>query len=436
VRSINQAGYRSGMFGKNHLFLYDQLEQIWDETHEICLDNYDDHPQSKRSYSSFVLDDDHRYNVTASLADEAIDFIHRSPENQPFFCWVNWQDPHPAFTCPEPYASIFDPAEVALPATWNRRTTDKPRKLENWRINSRANECTEAELRRAMAMYMGQCRYVDDQVGRLIDHLEQTGRLENTLVVFLTDHGEFLGDFGVVHKLPLFYECLTRTPMIMRYPQGMANPFVFDGLVEQVDLAPTILEALGLSIPQSMVGRSLYEQILGADGTGRETILVEAGLQLPTSPAPISGANHRAPVIPNSYGPGAMVSDGRFKLSMYTDDRHELYDLQNDPLEEHNLYGRVGHSDIQMRLMETLMRRTLGVGVRPDGEWTADCVDMRRSPPEARESQWEHKEFVKGPLSDRTKSSRDVKPKQNVVEITNPGKKKKRSGNRSTKSRR
>jgi arylsulfatase A-like enzyme len=282
-----------------------------------------------------------------------------------------------------------------------------------------------------MAMYMGQCKYVDDQVGRLVDHLEQTGRLENTLVVFLSDHGEFLGDFGVVHKLPLFYECLTRTPVIMRYPQGMTSPFVFDGLVEQVDLAPTILEALGLSMPQSMVGRSLHEQILRSDGTGRESILVEAGLQLPTSPGPIPGANHRAPVVPNSYGLGAMVSDGRFKLSMYTDDRHELYDLQNDPQEEHNLYGRAGHGDIQVRLMETLMQRTLGVGVRPDGEWTADCVDMRRSPPEARDSQWEHKEFIKGPLSKKTKATQDVKPKHNVVEITKPGKKTKSSGNRS-----
>jgi arylsulfatase A-like enzyme len=413
------------MFGKNHVFLYDQLEQIWDEAHEICLGNYDDHPQSKRSYSSFALEDDHRYNITASLADEAIDFIRRSPESQPFFCWVNWQDPHPAFTCPEPYASMFDPAEVVLPLTWNRPTQDKPRKLDNWRINSRANECTEDELRRAIATYMGQCKYVDDQIGRLIDHLEQTGRLEDTLVVFLSDHGEFLGDFGVVHKLPLFYECLTRTPAIMRYPQGTLDPFVFDGLVEQVDLAPTILEALGISVPQSMVGRGLYQQILRADGTGRETVLVEAGLQLPTSSGPIPGVNHRAPVVPNSYGPGAMVGDGRFKLSMYADDRHELYDLQSDPLEEHNLYGRAGHAEIQIRLMETLVQRTLGVGVRPDGEWTADCVDMRRSPPEARETRWEHREFIKGPLSKKTKSPQDIKPKQNVVEITKPGKKNK-----------
>jgi arylsulfatase A-like enzyme len=224
---------------------------------------------------------------------------------------------------------------------------------------------------------------------------------------------------------------LTRIPVIIRYPNDMMSPFVFDGLVEQVDLAPTILEALGLSVPQSMVGASLHEQILDADGTGRETILVEAGLQLPTSPGPIPEASHRAPVVPNSYGPGAMVSDGRFKLSMYTDDRHELYDLQNDPLEEHNLYGRAGHSDIQIRLMETLAQRTLGVGVRPDGDWTADCVDMRRNPPEARDTQWERKEFLKGPPSRKAKSRRNAQAKQDVVEISEPGKRKKKEAGQS-----
>ena len=416
VRSVNQAGYYTGMFGKNHLFLYDQLDEVWDELHEICLGNYDGHPKSTHSHSAFTLEEDHAYNITASLADEAIDFINRSAE-KPFFCWVNWQDPHPAFTCPEPYASMFDPAEVSLPPSWCRKTEKKPRKLENWRVNSRAHECSEAEARKAIAVYMGQCRYVDDQVGRIMSSLEQTGQLENTLVVFLSDHGEFLGDFGVFHKLPLFYESLTRTPVIMRYPRGTVDPFVFDGLVEQVDLTPTILEALGLAVPQSMVGRSLHKQLCRQDGTGRDTVLVEAGLQMPTPSGPVLGAHHRAPVAPNSYGPGAMVSDGRFKLSMYVDDCHELYDLKTDPSEEHNLYGQTEHLKTQMRLLEALMRRTLGAGVRANGEWTADCIDMRQNPPEARESQWKRDEFSKGPLRDKTISTVDVQPKQDIAEV-------------------
>ena len=423
MRSLNEAGYHSGMFGKNHLFLYDQLDQVWDELHEICLGNYDHHPKARHSHSAFTLEDNHPYNMTARLADEAMDFIGRHSDD-PFFCWVNWQDPHPAFTCPEPYASMFDPAGVSLPPNWCRETEKKPRKLENWRVNSRAYECSEAEARQAIAMYMGQCRYVDDQVGRMIAYLTQTGRLENTLVVFMSDHGEFLGDFGVFHKLPLFYESLTRTPVIFRYPQGTVNPFVFDGLVEQVDLTPTILEALGVAMPQSMVGRSLHKQLLREDGRGRDTVLVEAGLQMSTPSGPIPGAHHRAPKAPNSHGPGAMVSNGRFKLSMYTDDCHELYDLKTDPFEEHNLYGQTKHLKIQMRLTETLMQRTLGAGVRAHGEWTADCIDMRENPPEARESHWKRAELSKGPLHSLKGSKEGPKLKPTIVEMARLNRKK------------
>ena len=399
VRSLKEAGYRSGMFGKNHLFLYDQLEQVWDELHEICLGNYDEHPKYVRSHSAFPLEQNHRYNITARLADEAIDFMRRSPSDRPFLCWVNWQDPHPAYTCPEPYASLFDPSEVSLPHNWCRQTPDKPRRLDNWRINSLAHQCTEDEARKAIATYMGQCRYVDDQVGRIMKFLAESGRIENTVVVFLGDHGEFIGDFGVFHKLPLFYECLARIPAIIRYPGETVRAFVFEGLVEEVDLAPTLLEGLGLPIPQSMVGTSLHGQILRRDDSGRDSVLVEAGLQMPTTATPVPEANHRAPHVPNSYGPGAMVCDGRYKLSMYCDDGHELYDLQHDPHEMDNLYNKTEYRDVRQRLTELLVQRILGVGVRPEGPWRESCVDMRANPPESRETAWQKAELFAGPMS-------------------------------------
>ena len=383
------------MFGKNHLFHYDQLREAWDELHEICLGNYDDHHNYKRSYSAFELEENHPYNITGQLSDEAIDFIGRQKDDEPFFCWVNWQDPHPAFTCPEPYASMFDPDDMELPPNWKPDYSTKPRKLENWQINSLAHKCTEKEAREAIAMYMGQCRYVDDQVGKLVKYLEDSGKLDNTMVVFLGDHGELLGDHGVFHKLPLFYECLSRIPAIIRYPKGMAKPFAFDGLVEQVDLAPTILEGLGVEIPQSMVGESFHEAIVCGDGSGRESALVEAGLQLPTAKGPVPGVNQRAPHIPNSYGPGAMVCDRQYKLSMYCDDKHELYDLQNDPHEMVNLYGNAEYADVQAKMMEIFVKRTLSVGVRPDGAWRGEGVDVRRNPIECREPKWSAPEMYK-----------------------------------------
>ncbi|MFW5864090.1 MAG: sulfatase, partial [bacterium] len=388
VSTLRGEGYRAGMFGKNHLFLTDQLPLAWDELHEVCLGNYDRHPDYHKSFSAFPLADDHEYNITAQLADEAVDFIDRCPDDQPFFCWVNWQDPHPAFTCPEPYASLFNPDDIELPASWTREDKTKPQKLENWRVNSAAIDCTEAEARKAIATYMGQCRYVDDQVGKLVDHLERTGKLENTVILFFSDHGELLGDYGVFHKIPVFHESLARIPGIMRLPRGMAKPCVFDGLAEEVDLAPTLLDFLGLDRPASMVGQSWRGDIESGHVRGRSSALVEAGIQIPTQQEPIPGANQRAPFQPNNYGPGAMVTDGRYKLSMYCDDRHELYDLETDPGEVQNLWDNPDYADIQKRLNELLVQRLLGVGLRPAGPWPGPGVDVRESPPESRNSQW------------------------------------------------
>ena len=106
------------MFGKNHLFTYERLGDVWDELHEVCLGNYDGHPLYESSYSSFELEEDHPYNKTGQLTEETIDFIERSTSehgDQPFFAWVNYQDPHPAFTCPQPYKDLFDPNDVELP---------------------------------------------------------------------------------------------------------------------------------------------------------------------------------------------------------------------------------------------------------------------------------------------------------------------------------
>ena len=94
VTQLKKKGYRTGMYGKNHLFLYDDLERIWDGLDEICLGNYDGHEEYTHSWSSFRLEQDHRFNITGRLTDEAISFIEENRE-KPFFTWINYQDPHP-----------------------------------------------------------------------------------------------------------------------------------------------------------------------------------------------------------------------------------------------------------------------------------------------------------------------------------------------------
>ncbi len=375
VMALKGAGYRTGMFGKNHLFTYRRLPEVWDELDEICLGNYDRHPEYRRSFDAFPLEPDHPYNITGRLTDETIDFVARAAQGDaPFLAWVNYQDPHPAFCCPPPYDALFDPGAVELPEAWKHYDADaQPLRNASWRAHSQMDECGEAEIRRAIATYMGQIRYVDDSVGRLLLALERQGLARNTLVLFFSDHGELLGDYGMTHKLPSFYDCLARIPVILRHPDGRWAGTTFRGLIEEVDLAPTLLEILGVDVPPTMVGRSWLRALDRGDDAGRDSILCEAGGGAPTCKEPIPGLRIKAPSAPTSFGPGAMVREGDWKLSVYHDDRPELYHLADDPHELVNRFDDPDCREVQARLTLLLAQRLLAVKVRDVGlEWPKD----------------------------------------------------------------
>lgn len=385
MTSLKNAGYRTGMFGKNHLFTYEKLPRVWDELDEICLGNYDDHPQYIHSFSAFTMEPDHRYNITERLTTETMEFMNKS--SQPFLAWINYQDPHPAYTCPEPYAGLFNPDDIDLP--YNYRNFDKntqPIRNEIWRIHSEMELCSDDDMRRAVAMYMGQIRYVDDNVGRVLAMLDETGLAENTIVVFFSDHGEFIGHLGMTHKGPMFYDSLTRMAVLIRHPQKKWRGVCYDGLVEQVDLAPTLLEELGVDIPPTMVGRSLKADLDNGVYHGRETILCEAGGGAPTCKEPIPGHKIKAPHSPTSFGPGAMIRQGDWKLSVYSDDRGELYNIKDDPEEINNLYDNPTYRELQEKLTLKLLKRVLNVKVRNIGGhglvWPIDKypIDVRFEP--------------------------------------------------------
>jgi arylsulfatase A-like enzyme len=383
VRSLKEAGCRTAMFGKNHCFNAEQMNEIWGELREVCVGNYDAHPSYRRSFDAFPMAADDPLNIDAGLADDAADFLRRQTGGQPFVCWVNWQSPHPAFTCPEPYFSMFDPAEVELPPNYRQSKAGKPKRLTNWQANSQAAEATDDDIRRAIAAYMGQVRYIDDCVGTVLRALTESGRDSDTLVLVMADHGELLGSQGAFHKVPVFYEPLVRIPVIIRHPDR-AYRGVFEGLVEEVDLAPTILEALGLRRPLTFVGESLHGRLCEgrlSRADGRETAMVEAGVQAPVWPGPY-GEPQKAPFAPNNFGPGAMITDGRRKLSVYADDEPELYDLEADPEEWNNAYGSLELKEDRERLTLDLCRRLLGAGVRDIGRvfWPEGYGDPRDAP--------------------------------------------------------
>ncbi|MCI5552118.1 MAG: sulfatase-like hydrolase/transferase [Clostridiales bacterium] len=379
---LHHNGYTTGMFGKNHLFTYSRLPEVWDELDEICLGNYDGHTDYKHSFSAFTLAAEHPYNITGRLTDEAIDFVNRRKDS-PFLLWVNYQDPHPAFTCPAPYDTMFDPDEVELP---KRKYSGSPEPDRNkvWRVHSEADTCTEAEMRQAIAHYMGQVRYVDDSVGRIMQSLEDNGLMDNTVVLFFSDHGELLGDYGMFHKLPVFYDSLTHIPAILYAPGVTHAGDRFTGLVEEVDLAPTLLKILDLPVPPTMCGKALDKALAERDYTGRANVLCEAGGGAPTWHKPDESLKIVAPFEPTSFGPGAMLRTDKYMISVYGDDNCELFDLEKDPLECHNVWDDPAYSAVRSELTEKLFKRVLSVKVRDTGRmrWDKDAypVDVRFEP--------------------------------------------------------
>jgi arylsulfatase A-like enzyme len=371
LTALGAAGYYRGLFGKDHMLGEEDGEMLdadavgvlYDEGEDICIGNMDDHPDYTRSWGSKPLETDSAWNLTERLTTAGIDFIaRRSVEDKPFFLTLNYQDPHPFFSCPEPYASLFSPNQFDLPPNFRRESNPlELKRLNVWRNHSRSLEASESDFKRAMAMYCGQIRYVDDQVGRVLDVLEETNLLDDTIVIFWSDHGEFLGDFGVTHKLPAFYDSLVRVPMIVWDPTGQLPRGQYNSLVECMDVMASVLDIV--RVPQP-VGSRAYS-LLSEDYQPREDVFSEGGLYLQPLDEPVNGLNLRAPHAPTQFGPGSMLRTREWKLCVYANDCGELFDVENDPHELNNLYYDPDHIHIRSELMERLLKRQLCQGQTP-----------------------------------------------------------------------
>ena len=184
------------------------------------------------------------------LTDKAIEFCTKK-RDRPFFYYFSIPDPHTPFSVGPPYDAMYDPAEMPAPSTlyqedlpdWAAAARDQLVKREgcsSWRDPKR-----EQILRRRKAVYCGMVKCIDDNVGRLLRALEAAGKLDDTLIVFSADHGQYMGEHGLYFKNQL-YETAHRVPMLMRLPGAIRPGTVIEECVGSVDVQPTILGLLGL----------------------------------------------------------------------------------------------------------------------------------------------------------------------------------------------
>ena len=176
-------------------------------------------------------------------------------QDRPWCLYVGPVGPHDPYVIPEHYAKLYDPNDVPLPPSYYDNLQDKPRVYQRQRRFW--GQMSEAEYREAIAHYWGFCSMQDDLLGMVLDALDETGQADDTLVIFTSDHGDYVGAHGLFMKgVAAFDECY-RIPCVMRWPKGIANPGrVVDEFVNLSDFAPTIAQLAGTEMPRSS-GHSL-----------------------------------------------------------------------------------------------------------------------------------------------------------------------------------
>ncbi|TIX17840.1 MAG: DUF229 domain-containing protein, partial [Mesorhizobium sp.] len=190
------------------------------------------------------------------------------------------------------------------------------------------------------AAYHAEVAQVDDLVGRILDTLTETGQLDRTIIVFMSDHGDMMGDHGLLYKGCRFYEGVVHVPLVISVPGSPAQGSVSNALVELVDIAPTLLSLSGLEVPKAMQGLSLDQMLLG-------------NTSLDCHKPYVVSEYHNSLRFRGSRGSRAsMYYDGRHKLNVYHDvGIGELFDHKEDPNEHYDLWDSHHHRGLKYDLL-------------------------------------------------------------------------------------
>lgn len=380
TKLLADAGYDCGLVGKLHLSTATHGEARVDDGYRFF--EWSHHPMTGEAddlnaYHSWLRNEkgvrpedlfaEQRGFVAAGVPEElhqttwcsemAIRFVDE-PRDRPWLLSINPYDPHPPFDPPASYLDRYDPAALPPPLF---RPSDLERQAMFARVRSQTVEAIDPtgsaasnddydsqsergyrppksyDGRAAKAAYYAMIELIDSQLGRIIDHLESIDELQNTIIIFSSDHGELLGDHGLMYKGCRFFEGLVHVPLIFSGPaiqKGMRS----NALVELIDIAPTLLDLVGAATPDRMQGRAFTGILQGTSQTPdkhKDTVFCDFNDSVGYSPVPDDTQ-------------ASMTFDGRYKLILYhSHDIGELFDLATDPGEFENLFYEDTHRDLR-----------------------------------------------------------------------------------------
>ncbi len=286
---------------------------------------------------------------TPWLTQKTIEFVDQA--EGPWMAHVSYIKPHWPYIVPAPYHNMFGANHVPGALRHEIERQDPHPVYGAYMGNKIASAFQREEVReKVIPAYMGLIKQCDDQLGRLLDHLENTGRMADTMIVLTSDHGDYLGDHWLGEK-DLFHEASVKVPLIIYDPRSEASSTrgtTCDALVESIDLAATFVEAAGGSVPEHILeGKSLMPWLWGQNPSWRDYVISEFDYS-PTPQAAKLGLEPRDARL-------FMVFDGRYKM-MHAEGgmRPMLFDLHEDPEEFHDLAKGSDHQLIIDKLYKDL----------------------------------------------------------------------------------
>ena len=293
------------------------------------------------TWASALAEEDH---PTTYVADRTIDFLTTVERTRPWFCWTSFTDPHHPMDPPRPWCDRYTAADVTLPARHPEEFDRKPPFHRFWSTglpepmrwaNPGGATLSDRELAEMIAGYYGMVAQLDHAIGRILAALTSLGHAADTLVIVTTDHGELLGDHQMLFKGPLHYDGLLRVPLIISGPDVV--PGVATAPVGTIDLAPTILDLTGLTVPPTMEGRSLRSFLTGGSES-REWVLTENDHEMQMT----------------MYL--RTITTARYVLTRYDTlpGMGELYDRSLDPGEFENRFDDPAYAGVQRDLLALL----------------------------------------------------------------------------------
>ncbi len=298
------------------------------------------------------------HSETAYMTDQALDFMKRRG-SQPWVLHLSYVKPHWPYMAPSPYHRMYT-ADQCLPVQRNQEElADAHPVVAAYRQHEESlSFSTDECVRVVRPAYQGLIRQLDDHLGRLFDYMEGAGLMKNTLIVFTADHGDFLGDHWLGEK-ELFYDTVQRVPFIVMDPSAQADATrgkVLSDMVESVDVAPTVLRALGAPVPgHRLEGRELQTLLHGGgDGAAAWRDCVFSELDYSFRQARVLCG--KTPQNARAWS----VRTDRWRYVYWLDEPEQLFDLQADPGEFQDLGRSSAHAGarqaLRQRLLEWMLR--------------------------------------------------------------------------------